>query len=139
MAKRILLVDDSKTARMFLKGPLKKAGFEVLEAECGSEGLSLIKDSSDTIDLIISDFNMPKMNGADMMREVRALTDHINAGSAVIFLTSDTSPAIKKQCNEVEAQSIIMKPVQPFAVVKIIKKYFEELEEEDDMPLTSAN
>ena len=139
MAKRILLVDDSKTARMFLKGPLKKAGFEVLEAECGSEGLSLIKDSSDTIDLIISDFNMPKMNGADMMREVRALTGHINAGSAVIFLTSDTSPAIKKQCNEVEAQSIIMKPVQPFAVVKIIKKYFEELEEEDDMPLTSAN
>ena len=136
MTKRILLVDDSKTARMFLKGPLKKAGFEVLEAECGSEGLSLIKASSEAIDLIISDFNMPKMNGADMMREVRALTDHINAGSAVIFLTSDTSPAIKKQCNEVEAQSIIMKPVQPLAVVKIIKKYFEEA---DDIPVTSAN
>ena len=139
MTKRILLVDDSKTARMFLKGPLKKAGFEVIEAGSGTEGLNLIQNSQNPIDLIISDFNMPEMNGAEMMRQVRGMSGSTNENSAVMFLTSDTSPAIKELCKEVSAKSIIMKPVQPVAVVKIIRKFFEDIEDEDDESVSTSS
>lgn len=134
MSKKILIVDDSRTARMHLKRPLEQAGYEVLEADSGSTGYETVMGSQDSIDLVISDYNMPDMNGVQMVQKIRELSDHVNTNCLVVFLTSDSSPVVKNQCSQVQAKAILMKPIQPPALVKVAKKLFEmqEEEEEDD-------
>ena len=70
MAKRILTVDDSKTMRQMVSSTLRKAGFDVNEAEDGKKALTVL--SAGRFDLIITDLNMPNMDGISLIKTVRA-------------------------------------------------------------------
>ena len=75
--KTILLIDDEETVIDTSEMMLKRLGYRVLKAHSGFEGLQLFEENKSTIDLIISDFEMPKMNGKEVMDKVREIAPQI--------------------------------------------------------------
>jgi two-component system, chemotaxis family, chemotaxis protein CheY len=104
---KILIVDDSKAMRMIVIRTLRQAGFgghELVEATNGAEGLAAVTQGG--FDVVLSDWNMPQMNGIDFLKATRA------AGSTVPFgfVTSEGTPAMRQQANEAGANFLIAKP-----------------------------
>ena len=118
---RILLVDDSKTERLSLKEPLELAGWQVVEADCGEAALKLLRQDQ-VFDLMISDQHMPLMSGTAMLKTLRDESDSVNRMVKVIFLTSDSSVDIRKDCSELGASAYVLKPVNAEALVEVAKK-----------------
>ncbi|MFA5566317.1 MAG: response regulator [Acidimicrobiia bacterium] len=107
---KILLVDDSKTIRMLVKRNLRQAGFEeteIVEAENGLEGLAAVKEHSP--DLILSDWNMPEMNGMEFLQALRAEGNDTTFG----FITSESTPTYKEQALAAGASFLLTKPFNP--------------------------
>ena len=119
---KILLVDDSKSARASLRKPLEDAGVVVLEASSGDEGLNVIRAQTERLDLIITDHNMPGMTGLEMITALRADVKGINHTTTVFFLTSDLSVMVKEQAVALNVKALILKPVRPAALVEAVKK-----------------
>jgi two-component system chemotaxis response regulator CheY len=119
MPKRILTVDDSSTMRQMVGVTLKSAGFEVLEAADGVEALDKLRQSP-TIDLVLTDLNMPRMDGLELTRQIRALA----SGQAVpiILLTTESSPEMKLRGKAAGATGWIVKPFQPNQLLEVIGK-----------------
>ena len=119
MPKRILTVDDSSTMRQMVGVTLKSAGFEVLEAADGVEALDKLRQSP-TIDLVLTDLNMPRMDGLELTRQIRALA----SGRAVpiILLTTESSPEMKLRGKAAGATGWIVKPFQPNQLLEVIGK-----------------
>ena len=88
MSKKVMIVDDSRTIRQQVNFTLSKGGYEVVEAEDGQLGLDTLKSNSD-IAMVISDVNMPNMNGLEMVEAIAA-DDSINK-TPVIMLTTEGS------------------------------------------------
>jgi two-component system chemotaxis response regulator CheY len=122
MPETVLLVDDSRTVRMQLRTPLESAGFVVLEAGSGVEGLTLVTGMKEKISLIISDQNMPNKTGSEMVRDIRKLTGNINSECAVIFLTSDSSVELREEFMSLKAKAVVLKPVNPANLIIAVKK-----------------
>ncbi len=122
MAETVLLVDDSRTARMQLRAPLESAGFVVLEAGSGVDGLTLVSGMKEKLSLIISDQNMPNKTGSEMVRDIRKLTGNVNSECAVIFLTSDSSVELREEFMSLKAKAVVLKPVNPANLVVAVKK-----------------
>ncbi|MFT7520854.1 MAG: two-component system chemotaxis response regulator CheY [Kiritimatiellia bacterium] len=104
---KILVVDDSRAMRMIVKRTLRQAGFnnlEVDEAENGVVALASIKSNSPQ--LVLCDWNMPEMNGIELLRELRASGNVVNFG----FVTSEASPEMKNTASAAGAQFLITKP-----------------------------
>lgn len=118
MAK-ILVVDDSSTVRDEVAGFLKKAGLDVATAVDGRDGLAKLK-MDPGIKLVVSDVNMPNMDGLTMIRELRKLPAH--TGVPVIFLTTESDGEIKAQAKAAGATGWLTKPFDPESLVKIAKK-----------------
>lgn len=107
---RVLIVDDSKAMRMIVIRNLRQAGFgdhSFEEASNGAEALKLLL--SDPTDLVLCDWNMPEMNGIELLRELRKADCDVKLG----FVTSETSPEIKKEAEEAGAEFLICKPFTP--------------------------
>jgi two-component system chemotaxis response regulator CheY len=119
MPKRILTVDDSSTMRQMVGVTLKSAGYEVLEAADGVEALDKLRQSP-TIDLVLTDLNMPRMDGLELTRQIRALA----SGRAVpiILLTTESSPEMKLRGKAAGATGWIVKPFQPNQLLEVIGK-----------------
>ena len=75
--KTILLIDDEETVIAISEMMLKRLGYKVLKAQSGYEGLQLFEENKSTIDLIISDFEMPRMNGKEVMDKAREIDPQI--------------------------------------------------------------
>lgn len=118
MTARILTVDDSASIRATTKIVLTGAGFEVTEAVDGRDGLA--KATSGTFDLIVTDLNMPNMNGIEMIKALRSLPQH--TGTPIIFLTTESDGEIKSQAKAAGATGWITKPFDPDQMVKIARK-----------------
>jgi two-component system chemotaxis response regulator CheY len=106
MAK-ILVVDDSEIIRVNLKNDLLAQGYEVLEADNGLNGLDVVAKNKD-IDLIISDVNMPEMDGPTMCKKL-----HNNAEAKhipIVMLTTQSNPELKASCKEYGVIAWITKP-----------------------------
>ncbi len=103
--KSILVVEDSITSRMLLKNILESAGHTVQTAVDGLDGWTALKTS--TVDLVISDVEMPRMNGFDLTARIRA--DAVLAGLPVILVTSLSSRADRERGIEVGASAYIVK------------------------------
>ena len=116
--KKILAVDDSASVRQMIKLTLTGAGYQVAEAVDGADGLSKAKASN--ADLVITDLNMPIMNGLGLIRELRKLPAY--QGIPVIFLTTESDPEIKKEAKAAGATGWITKPFQQDQLIAIIKK-----------------
>jgi two-component system chemotaxis response regulator CheY len=118
MAKRILTVDDSKTMRDMVSFTLRKAGFEVGEAEDGKVALTVLAGSK--FDLIITDLNMPIMDGLTMIRELRK--NPAQAGVPILFLTTESDAGIKAQAKAAGATGWLTKPFDPDQLIKIVQR-----------------
>jgi two-component system chemotaxis response regulator CheY len=106
---RTLIVDDSSVMRKIVERALRQAGLdpmEVHEAGSGVEGLEVLKSSE--IDLILSDINMPAMDGLEFLRQIRA--QNLAVGIPVVMITTESSEEHVKQAIEAGAQAYIRKP-----------------------------
>ncbi len=110
---KILIVDDSPTSRMIIQRCIQMSGAETegfLFAENGIDALSLL-DEQAGIDLIVSDINMPKMDGQTFIRLLRNKSD--TASIPVIVTSSIADGSIEAQMNKLGIHSVIKKPVSP--------------------------
>ncbi len=114
----ILTVDDSSSVRMAIKVALAGAGHSVSEACDGSDGLSKARMSK--YDLIITDLNMPRMNGLEMIREIRKLP--MQTGTPIIFLTTESDVNLKQQAKAAGATGWLVKPFVPDHLLKVTRK-----------------
>lgn len=118
MTAKILTVDDSASIRLTTRVTLSNAGYAVTEAVDGLDGLNKLKDGE--YDLVITDLNMPNMDGLTMIRELRKLPAH--TGVPVIFLTTESDGELKAQAKAAGATGWLTKPFDPESLVKIARK-----------------
>ncbi|MGO7214446.1 response regulator [Rhizobium ruizarguesonis] len=118
MSANILTVDDSASIRLTTKVTLTNAGYRVTEAVNGAEGLATAKGNS--FDLIVTDLNMPVMDGLTMIEELRKLP--AQAGVPIIFLTTESDADLKARAKAAGATGWLTKPFDPESLVKIVKK-----------------
>lgn len=118
MAKTILIVDDSSTLRQVVKIALSGAGYEVLEACDGKDALS--KLSGQKIHLIISDVNMPNMDGITFVQEAKKLPAY--KFTPIIMLTTEAGEAKKKAGQAAGAKAWVVKPFQPQQMLDAVAK-----------------
>lgn len=118
MSKTVLAVDDSKTMREMVSFTLKDAGFNVLEAEDGRAALTVLEQT--LIDVIITDLNMPNMDGIELIKAVRANVKHKFA--PILMLTTESDPTKKQSGREAGATGWIVKPFSPDKLVEVVRK-----------------
>ncbi|MEO3387227.1 response regulator [Mesorhizobium sp. CAU 1741] len=118
MTASILTVDDSASIRVTIKIALSGAGYSVAEAENGADGIAKAKAAH--YDLIITDLNMPVMDGLTMIEELRKSPDH--TGVPIIFLTTESDEGMKQRAKAAGATGWLTKPFDPEQLVKIAKK-----------------
>lgn len=118
MAKTILAVDDSASIRQLVSFTLKSAGYDVIEAADGMEGLE--KAKAKPISLVITDQNMPRMDGMTLVKNLRALPQYKTV--PILILTTESSDAMKAQGRAVGATGWLVKPFDPQKLLEVIKK-----------------
>ena len=118
MSQRILTVDDSKTMRDMLAHTLKAAGHDVVQAVDGQDGLDQM--GKHPFDIVITDINMPVMNGIEFIKEVRSQRDY--ATLPILILTTESSEEKKNEGRQVGATGWIVKPFDPDKLLKVIDK-----------------
>jgi two-component system, chemotaxis family, chemotaxis protein CheY len=118
MGKHIMVVDDSKTMRDMVAFTLTGAGYQVSQAEDGQAGLTVL--SSLNVDGVITDLNMPKLDGIGLIKALRA--DPRFKTTPILMLTTESDPAKKTQGRDAGATGWIVKPFAPEKLVETLKK-----------------
>jgi two-component system chemotaxis response regulator CheY len=118
MTKRILTIDDSKTIRDMLKLTLLDAGFEVLQAVDGQDGVDVF--GKEPVDLVITDINMPKMDGYEVIRHIRGRSEH--KSTPILVLTTESELEKRNIAREAGATGWMVKPFDPEQMVATINK-----------------
>lgn len=118
MAKTVLSVDDSASIRQMVKLTLTGAGYTVIQAGDGAEGLAKARESA--VDLVVTDLNMPVMNGLGLIRELRKLPAY--KGVPIIFLTTESDAAMKQEAKVAGATGWITKPFQQEQLIAVVRK-----------------
>ena len=119
MPKTVLVVDDSKAILSIIRTVLDVAGYAVLTASDGVEGLSLLK-SGDHVDIIVTDLNMPNMDGIEFIWEIRKIPDYVFTPICMLTSESEQSNLIEGESRSIDAW--IKKPIQPVHVLNILSK-----------------
>jgi two-component system chemotaxis response regulator CheY len=117
----ILAVDDSISLRKLVAATLASAGHKVTEANDGVEGLAAAEKA--VFDLVISDVNMPNMDGLTLLRKLRALPAFKTR--PILILTTEMDPERKKQAKEAGATGWIVKPFNPEQLVATVRKVLD--------------
>jgi len=118
MSKKILTVDDSPSIRQMVSFTLKSAGYDVLEATDGNTGLS--KAQSDKVDLVLTDQNMPGMDGLTLIRQLRKLPGY--ASTPILMLTTESGDQMKALGRAAGATGWLVKPFDPEKLVDVVKR-----------------
>ena len=118
MSKTVLAVDDSRTMRDMVTHTLQGAGFKVLTAEDGKEAIRALGSSS--VDLIITDLNMPEMDGFGLIEQVRASAQHKYL--PILMLTTESDQQKKERGKAMGATGWIVKPFNPEKLIQIVNK-----------------
>jgi two-component system chemotaxis response regulator CheY len=118
MAKTILAVDDSASIRQMVQFTLKGAGYDVVSAVDGEDGLSRARDKQ--VDLVLTDQNMPKMDGLTLIRSLRALQEY--AKVPILVLTTESSDDMKAKGKAAGATGWLVKPFDPKRLIDIVRK-----------------
>ena len=116
--KTILTVDDSPSIRQMLAYVLSSNGYNVIEAGDGEEGLMLAKENQ--ADLVLTDQNMPKMDGIALIKALRGLPAYKQI--PIMMLTTESSPALKQLGREAGATGWMVKPFDPEKLLEMLKK-----------------
>ena len=123
MSKKIVIIDDSRTARQQVKSALAAGGYEIIEAADGREGLATIASHLDA-SLVICDVNMPNMNGIEMLKTLRVETPA--AQMPIIMLTTEALPELLQQAKQAGAKGWIVKPFKPDMLQAAVRKLVGE-------------
>ncbi len=118
MTASILTVDDSASLRMAIRIALTGAGYAVTEAIDGADGLA--KATGTRFDMIVTDLNMPNMDGLSMIRALRQ--QPAQAGVPIIFLSTESDGDIKAQAKAAGATGWLVKPFQPEQLIRVAQK-----------------
>lgn len=118
MAKTVLTVDDSASIRQMVAFTLKSAGYTVIEAADGQEGLD--KAKSNAVNLVLTDQNMPKMDGLTLIKSLRGLPQY--RSTPILMLTTESSDAMKSQGKAAGATDWLVKPFDPQKLLEVVKK-----------------
>jgi len=116
MARKIMTVDDSSTVRQMLRFTLQDAGYEVIEAVDGKDALEKLQ--TENVEMLITDLNMPEMNGIELIRKVRRSPG--NRFVPIIMLTTESQEAKKKEGKEAGASGWIVKPFKPEQLLRVV-------------------
>ena len=119
MAHKILCVDDSPTIILSLRQPLEEAGFEVISASNGQEGIELLNKHWD-VSLIYLDVNMPVMDGITLIKELRTLPSY--KFTPLLMLTTESGLDKKTEGKAAGATGWIVKPFNPDQLLAVLKK-----------------
>jgi len=118
MGKKVLFVDDSASMRQVVGLAINGAGYEVTTAEDGKDGLA--KMDTQKFDIIISDVNMPNMNGIEMVTAARQ--NALNKFAPVIMLTTEAGDDMKAKGKAAGAKAWVVKPFKPDQLLGVIQK-----------------
>ena len=118
MAKNILIVDDSNSIRQSVGFILEQAGYLVTQAADGSDAVALLEGK--TFDLVISDVNMPNMDGIALTKHIRQSTGH--KFTPVLMLTTESQAGMMQEGKAAGATGWIVKPFDPEKLLATVKK-----------------
>jgi len=118
MAKTILAVDDSASIRQMVSFTLKSAGYEVVEAVDGMDGLD--KAKAKPINLVLTDQNMPRMDGLTLIKTLRGMPQY--ASVPILMLTTESSDVMKTQGRAAGATGWLVKPFDPQKLIEVVRK-----------------
>jgi two-component system chemotaxis response regulator CheY len=119
LAKKVLVVDDSPTVRQQVGVALRAAGFEVVEASDGADGIAKLSADAQ-IGMVILDVNMPRMNGLDMLEAVKASGNNPNL--PIVMLTSEGQQSLIERAKKAGAKGWIVKPFKAELLVAAVRK-----------------
>jgi len=120
MSKRILTIDDSKTIRDMLMLTLAEAGFDVIQAVDGQDGLDVLAKEQSEVDVIITDINMPRMDGYEVIRNLRR--DPTYKSKPILVLTTESDGDKKNLAREAGATGWMVKPFDPERLIATVRK-----------------
>lgn len=118
MSKTVLTVDDSASIRQMVSFTLKSAGYEVIEAVDGADGLNKAKQKS--VNLVLTDQNMPNMDGLTLIKTLRTLPQY--RSTPILMLTTESSDAMKASGRAAGATGWLVKPFDPQKLLEVVKK-----------------
>jgi len=116
--KNILIVDDSASVRQVVSITLRQAGYDVIEGHDGKDALS--KLTGQKVHLIISDVNMPNMDGISLVKAVKQLPAY--KFTPIVMLTTESQEAKKREGQEAGAKAWIVKPFKPDQLLGVVQK-----------------
>ncbi len=114
----ILAVDDSASMRQMVAFTLKGAGYNVIEAADGQEALD--KARGETVDLVLTDQNMPRMDGITLVQNLRGLATY--AATPILILTTESSDEMKARGRAAGATGWLVKPFDPGKLLDVVRK-----------------
>jgi two-component system chemotaxis response regulator CheY len=117
-AKRVLTIDDSKTMRDMLYLTLNEAGYDVIQAVDGEDGIEVLGDQR--VDVVITDINMPKMDGYGVIRNLRA--NPVHKTTPILVLTTESDSEKKNLAREAGATGWMVKPFDPERLISTVRK-----------------
>jgi two-component system chemotaxis response regulator CheY len=118
MSKSVLAVDDSASIRQMVAFTLKSAGYDVVEAADGMDGLAKAKARG--FDMVLTDQNMPRMDGLTLVKSLRAVAQYRT--TPILILTTESSDAMKAQGKAAGATGWLVKPFDPQKLLDVVKK-----------------
>jgi two-component system chemotaxis response regulator CheY len=118
MSKTILAVDDSGSLRQILSFSLKAAGYGVIEAVDGQDGLDKAKQQQ--VDMVLTDQNMPGMDGLSLIRALRQMKSYQNV--PILMLTTESGDDMKAQGRAAGANGWLVKPFDPARLTEVVRK-----------------
>lgn len=117
MAKTILVIDDSQTIRDQVSHVLTQAGFEIIQASDGVEGLSALAKAPETA-MLLCDVNMPRMNGLEIVEALQKAGTH----PPIVMLTTEGQPRLVERARNAGAVGWILKPFRSDLLLAAVKK-----------------
>lgn len=118
MAKKLLIVDDSPSVRQMIEATLKGAGYQVTTAIDGQDGLE--KCRGERFDFVLTDQNMPRMDGITLIKSLRAMSAYTRV--PLIVLTTEAGDTLKSQGRAAGATGWMVKPFDPSKLLDVVKK-----------------
>ncbi|WP_333656084.1 response regulator [Dissulfurispira sp.] len=119
MSKTVLIVDDSASMRQLVSFALRDAGYDVIDAINGKDAMRKLNGTK--IEMVITDLNMPEMDGIEFIKQVRN-----NPGykfTPIVMLTTESQEAKKQEGKQAGASGWIVKPFTPEQLIDIVKKF----------------
>ena len=120
----VLIVDDSETVRIKLKNALQASGLIIHEASDGLEGLGVLEETR-TINLIVSDLNMPGLNGLDFIEQARTFEEFKEV--PVLIVTTEVAQSLKQRAKDLGVRAWMQKPLAQEKVADVINRVLGEL------------